>query len=283
MSRSKIKFGIITLGIIIIILVVLYWGSIHFENSWRNEAQESLRQHKMDATELLTEADINYLPEPVKRYLHYTGVVGKPKVVNMRVVMEVQMREKGKEFFPAESVQYNFFREPTRLFFMKGKMFGITVPGYHHYINGKAVMDIRLFGLFSIIKKEGAEMDKTEIVTLFNDMCLMAPATLIDKRIQWQAIDDNTAKAIFTNHNIVVSAVLYFNANGQLVNFISNDRTEVNTMKNYPFSTPVHNYQSLNGYNLFHTGDAVWEYPDGKFVYGKFKLKEIVYNIAEIK
>lgn len=43
-------------------------------------------------------------------------------------------------------------------------------------------------------------MDKTETVTLFNDMCLMAPATLIDRRIQWQEIDRNSVKATFINY-----------------------------------------------------------------------------------
>ena len=88
----------------------------------------------------------------------------------MRIVFEGEMREKGKEYFPFACEQYNFFDELTRLFFMKGKMFGVTVPGYHHYMKGIAVMDIRLFGLFPVVKKSGVAMNKVETVTLFNDM-----------------------------------------------------------------------------------------------------------------
>ncbi len=29
-------------------------------------------------------------------------------------------------------------------------------------------------------------MDRTEAVTLFNDMCLLAPGALVDARIQWE-------------------------------------------------------------------------------------------------
>jgi hypothetical protein len=39
--------------------------------------------------------------------------------------------------------------------------------------------------LLPIVQQSGKIMDKAETVTLFNDMCLMAPATLIDKRIQF--------------------------------------------------------------------------------------------------
>jgi hypothetical protein len=164
---------------------------------------------------------------------------------------------------------------------MKADMYGITVPGYHHYINGNAVMDIRFAGLFTIVKNDGEVMDRAETVTLFNDMCLMAPATLIDKRIRWETIDSHSVKAFFTNHKITVSATLYFNEEGQLINFISHDRTEVNTMNNFPFSTPVRSYKNINGFNLFAEGDAVWEYPDGPFVYGRFKLKDIKYNVSQ--
>ena len=158
-------------------------------------------------------------------------------------------------------------------------MFGVTVPRYYHYRKGIAVMDIRLFGLFPVVKKSGVAMNKVETVTLFNDMCLMAPATLIDKRITWQAINSNSAKATFTNHAITISAFLYFNEQGKLIDFISNDR-DVN---HYPFSTPVSNYKNIKGINIMTYGEAIWHYPDGKFVYGKFNLKEIEYNVSELK
>lgn len=281
-SWKDAKFGAIV-NIIVLVAAILSRGSSRFENSWRKDVKENLLHNHHPAAELITRADLQNLPLPVQRYLQYAGVIGKPKVKNIRVVMDVEMREKGKDFFPATSVQYNFFEEPARLFFMKAKMFGVTVPGYHHYMKGKAVMDIRLSGLFPLVKKEGEVINKTETVTMLNDMCLMAPATLIDRRIKWGAIDSNSAKAIFTNHNITVSAILYFNEQGQLINFLSYDRTEVNTMQNLPFSTPVHGYKNINGYNLFDEGDGVWEYPDGKFVYGKFKLKTIEYNITDFK
>jgi hypothetical protein len=280
MSWKDAKFGTIA-NIVILMAAVFSLGSSLFENGWRKDVNANLRRSNLLATEVLSENDLVHLPQPVQSYLRYVGAVGKPKVKNMYVEMDIQMREKGKDFFKATSKQYNFFDEPSRLFFMKANMFGTTVPGYHRYSNGKAVMDIRFAGLFAIVKKEGAVMDKTETVTLFNDMCLMAPATLIDNRIKWEPMDSNSAKAVFTNHNISISAILYFNEQGQLIDFLSNDRTETNIMKTLPFTTPVHGYTNINGFNLFENGDGVWGYPDGKFVYGQFKLKNIKYNVTQ--
>jgi len=272
------KFGTIA-NIIILVAIILNYGSYRFEKSYQKDVKENLQRTNMLTTDLLIEPDLLPLPEPVQRYLKYSGVVNKPKPKNMRIVFEGQMREKGKDFFPFTCEQYNSFDEPTRLFFMKAKMKGITVPGYHRYANASALMDIRLFGLFSVVKREGKDMDKAETVTLFNDMCLMAPATLIDKRITWQAMDSNSAKATFTNHGITIGAILYFNEKGQLIDFISTDRD----INHYAFSTPVSNYKNINGINIMTYGEAIWHYPDGKFVYGKFNLKEVEYNVSEFK
>lgn len=272
------KFGTIA-NIIILVAAVLSYGSYHFEKSYQKDVKENLQSTNMLKTDLLTETDLQTLPEPVQRYLKYAGVINKPKLKNMRIVFEGQMREKGKDFFPFTCEQYNFFDEPTRLFFMKATIKGFTVPGYHKYSNATALMDIRLFGFFPVVKKSGKDMDQAETVTLFNDMCLMAPATLLDKRIVWQAIDSNSAKATFTNHTITVSAILYFNKQGQLIDFISNDR-DVN---HYAFSTPVSNYKNINGLNIMTYGETIWHYPDEKFVYGKFNLREVEYNVSVLK
>ncbi len=271
------KFGTIA-NIIMLLAVIAGYGFWSFENIFNSDLAVRLETNPKIEKNLLTEKDIEHLPLPVQRYLRYAGVINKEKVNNVRIVFEIEMREKGKEWFKATSVQYNFFDEPTRLFYMKAKMFGMTVPGYHRYVEAKATMDIRLFGLFPIVKQSGEIMNKTETVTLFNDMCLMVPATLIDNRIRWEPIDSLTTKAIFTNRGISISATLYFNEAGQLINFTSDDRTSISYMKQYRFSTPVTDYKNMNGINVPTYGEAIWHYPDGEFVYGKFSLQTIQYN-----
>ena len=272
------KFGTIA-NIIILVAAVLSWGSYHFEKGYQKDVKENLQRTNALKTDLLTEPDLLPLPLPVQRYLKYTCVLNKPKLKNIHIVFEGQMRENGKDFFPFNCEQYNFFDEPTRLFFMKAKMKGFTVPGYHKYSKATALMDLRLFGFFPVVKKAVKEMNQAETVTLFNEMCLMAPATLIDKRITWQATDSNSAKATFTNHGISITAILYFNAQRQLIDFISNDRD----INHYLFSTPVSNYKNINGINIMTYGKATWHHPDGKFVYGKFNCKEIEDNVSVSK
>jgi len=266
-------------NLILLTVLILALGSLRFESSFRQDVDSALERAGGLPVEILTESDLQTLPPPVQRYLRYVGVVGKPKVVSIFAEMTGEMSQREDAPFPLTAEQYNFFNQPTRLFFMKGHMFGLTVPGYHRYQDKSAAMNIRLFGLLPLVKVDGAVMFEADTVTMFNDMCLVAPATLIDQRITWQEVDDLKVEGTFTNQDTTISAMLYFNEEGQLVNFVSNDRWDVNTMKQYPFSTQVSHYRNINGYNLPTYCEIIWHYPEGDFVYGKLHITNIVYNI----
>lgn len=270
------KFGTIA-NVLALAVAISGWASLNFEGQFKTDVSTHLKRTNTLPIAFLTDADIQHLPQPVQKYLRYCDVLNKPKVKNMKVIFDGEMRDKGKDWFSFRSVQYNFFDEPTRLFFMKGKMYGTTVPGYHSYHDATATMQIKLFGLVNVVNIKGEIMNKAETVTLFNDMCLMAPATLIDPRIEWVSIDSLSAKATFTNGVNKITATLYFNEQGQLINFTSDDRSALD-MKQYRFSTPVKAYKSMNGTHVMTYGETIWHYPDGEFVYGKFYLTHIEYN-----
>ncbi|NNE76861.1 MAG: hypothetical protein HKN31_07285, partial [Pricia sp.] len=267
-------------NVIILIAAIIAFTTTNFENSYKRDVLSAIEKTSF-SSDILTEEDIENLPPPVQNYLRYVEVVGKPKVQNVKIVFEGEMRDKGKDWFTFTSEQYNFFDKPIRLFFMKARVHGLPTHGYHSYQNDRARMHIKLLSLFSVIDFDQPELFPTETVTYFNDMCLFAPAALIDDRISWEPLDDLSAKATFLTNNTRISAVLYFNEKGQLVNFVSNNRIAIDEMKTFPFSTPANTYKNLNGYHLPTYGEAVWHYPDGEFVYGKFKVKSVEYNVVD--
>jgi hypothetical protein len=154
----------------------------------------------------------------------------------------------------------------------------------HTYADSGAVMRIKLASFFTVAEAKGEIMNKSETVTMFNDICLFAPAALIDQKIEWFPVDSLTVDAFFENAGIRIKARLYFNAKGELVNFESDDRYESadgKTYVNYRWSTPVKDYRNFGEAKLASYGEAVWHKPEGKFVYAKMRLKEIVCNTRE--
>jgi hypothetical protein len=276
------KYGTLA-NVAILLACLVFMGNFFFERKFQKEVKAALEPTNMNAGDIITGEDLVHLPPAVQRYLQFAGVVGQPKVHNMRVVFEGTMRGRKQDWFSFHSLQYNTFNAPGRYFFMKGKMVGMEVPGYHRYAEGHASMDIRLFGLASLVFKKGPVMDQSETVTLFNDMCLMAPATLIDKRIQWKEIDSVTVEATYPVNDISITARLSFDQAGKLINFESHDRYEVNEMKKLPWLTPCSNYKKMNGVMLATKGEALYQYPDTTFTYGVFNLKSVQYNVQEFK
>lgn len=280
-SWQYAKFGTIA-NVIILLVTIIGLFQIKFKNEYKNEVKIGLAESQKIPKSMLTEAQIAYLPEPVQKYIRYVGCIGKSTVNNFRADFTGKIRDHAKPvWMELTSEQYNFIKSPTRLFYLDATMKGLPVAGFHCLKNGVAYMDIRLLSMFTVEYQSGAVMDTSESVTFFNDMCVMAPATLIDKRIEWLEVQGNKVKASFFNNGITISAWLYFNEKGELVNFTSEDRSALGkngeTVK-LKWSTPLRDYKNMNGYKLASYAETIYSYPDGDFTYATFTIKDIGYN-----
>lgn len=273
--------------IILFVVIGIVWFLIHqakgLERTFKAEVKKELGHVVASGTDILTEEDIRHLPEPVQKYLRYANAVGKEKVRNFRVTFEGEFRTDPKKGWGnMYSEQYNDMTDTTRLFFMEMKMFGLPVACLHKYADAKATMLAKVAGLLTVVDGKGQEMNEGETVTVFNDMCLFAPASLIDRRIEWESIDSLTAKGTFNNKEIKVSALLYFTDKGELINFVSEDRSYSPTGKTYQkmrWSTPVKAYKDYNGVKICSCGEVLWSFPEGQYTYCRINVKEIKYNL----
>jgi Family of unknown function (DUF6544) len=256
------------------------------KNDYRKAVRQELLRTANSRNELLEEKDIAHLPMAVQKYIRYTGFIGKEKVLNFRAVFKGGIRFKpGEAYMPLKSVQYNFIDLPARLFYIVARKKGIPAVGLHLYREASAIFKIKILGLFTVVDASGPKMDQGETVTVFNDMCFMAPGSLIDRRITWSEIDERTVKGVFKVGNISVGAVLYFNPSGELTDFLSHDRFETNGKEyiNNPWRTPVQAYSEIDGYRLPSKAKLIYDRPEGEFCYGEFELADIQYNCREFK
>jgi hypothetical protein len=284
-SWSDAKFG--TIANLLLVLPMLSGLMNSLPSSYVNRFHEDARQRLTTVKQqpLLTEQDIAHLPALVQHYLRFTGSVGKPKVVNFRLTAQGEMKQKiDSEWFGIEAKQYSFFDDPTRLFYISSTMYGIPFDGYHAYIADSATMQITLGHLLEVADARGAVMNKSETVTMFNDMVLLAPATLISPAIVWEEIDSVSVKGTFTNRGNTISATITFDPSGAVKNFVSHDRSysiDGKTSFNYPWSTPVTEYKEFEGRKAILYGVAIWHTPQGNHEYARFRTMELQYNVGQ--
>ncbi|MFC2124407.1 DUF6544 family protein [Bacteroidota bacterium] len=241
--------------------------------------QREIREQfsKMEVSQdIITEEDISHLPDPVQRYFRYTGWIGKEKVYNAMIRWEGLIKMKpDKKFIKLKSSQYNFTSPPARIVHLKN----IIIGGRDKYIDGRGNMLIKLLSRFTVANESGEHMDRSALITYLNDICLLVPGALFDDRISWKAMDTKSAEVIIRDSGYTVSAVLHFNDDGALINFVTHDRYMDNMYEPVKWSTPVSDYKDFNGINIPGKGAAIWHLEEGDFLYVKFNLMDIKYNL----
>lgn len=256
------------------------------KKEYKKAVQQELRRTVNLDPGTLEEKDIAHLPGAVQKYIRFAGFVGKDKILNFRAEFRGGIRFKpGDAYMPLRSVQFNFMDVPARLFYIVARKAGVPAVGLHLYREARAIFRIKVLGLFTVVDASGPKMDQGETVTVLNDMCFIAPGSLIDPGIRWEPLSELSVRAVYTNGDISVSAVLYFDAEGRLIDFLSHDRFETNGKEyvNNPWRTPVEEYSDINGYRLPSKAKLIYIRPEGEFCYGEFELAGIQYNCREYK
>jgi hypothetical protein len=234
---------------------------------------------------VVTDTDLAHLPALVSRYVRLAGVVGQPRVQNYRVRMHGRIRNgPAAAWMPFRSEQHNFVDDGSRLFYMRASMMLMPIRGYHRLAGGTASMRITAAGLFRVADVTGPELARAETVTLFNDMSFLAPSTLLDRTIRWNAVDAFTVRGTFTNGPHTIRAKLVFNAFGVLVDFLSDDRLQTapdgKTLRSVPWSTPFGEYKALGAAWIATHGEAWWHETGGSFAYADARIDDVQYNLS---
>lgn len=237
------------------------------------------------AIRVVTDADLAPLPAPVQRYLRAVGVVGHPRVASLHLRLHGRIRSApDAPWMPIVAEQVNTLVPPARLFYLDARMFGLPVTGLHRYLDGAAAMDVRLLGLVPVAHDEGAAMTHAETVTFCNDLCLFAPAALIEPAFAWTAVSDREAGVRFTLGAQTIDATLTFGADGRLADFVSDDRghaaAEGPSTAGQRWSTPITAYRRFGPFTLIGQGEARWHAPSGTWPYITLDVDDVSYGVA---
>jgi hypothetical protein len=274
---SDARFGTLANIAILVPLAVTLLGIAPWSlaSEFRREAARRPWAPAAAPGDVVTEAELAPLPPPVRQYLRHAGVLGRPHVRGFRARFHGRIRN-GLDapwmHFVAE--QRTVIAPPARLFLIDASRAGIPFQALHAFVGHDARMRVRVAQLVEVVNARGPEMNRSETVTFFNDLCLLAPGALVDVPVRWESLD-----ATYTQGSETISAVLTFDAQGDLTGFASEDRYMSSDGKRHvrhPWSTPVRDFRDYAGGRLARRGEAIWRLPDRDFTYGEFVLESLV-------
>ncbi len=272
---------------LLLLVAVLYGFAARGPLSLRAEYEHHL-EHAWPwcAGPLVTEADLEHLPAPVARYLRRAEVVGRPRVTDFRATWTGRIRGgPDSPWMTFTADQLNTLDTPRRYFWMDARMKGLPVDVLHVFDEKGASMRVRLVSVRSMVNADGAELTHAETVTVFNDMCVLAPAALAFADVTWESADERTAIGHFRLGANTISAELRFNDDGDLADFVSDDRAassaDGRTFTRRRWSTPVQDYAVVGPARVPTRAEARWhDAGSGVWTYAEFELTSLAYNTA---
>ena len=162
---------------------------------------------------------------------------------------------------------------------------GLPVTVLHEFADATATMRAKVLSAVTVVDAAGPEMDHGETVTVFNDLVVFAPGAIVDAPIRWTPIDSSHVEGVFTAADQVVTAVLTFDADDDLVDFTSHDRSRATpdgkSFTPQTWSTPLSAHRELDGRRILSLGQGRWDapQPEGSFDYLELHLDDIAYNV----
>lgn len=176
--------------------------------------------------------------------------------------------------------QYYTAENPGFVWHADMRFWGLPLlKGRDRLYESRGNMYIELLPFITIADASGEEIDQGTFLRYLNEM-MWFPTAYVNDYITWEAIDDRSARASITADRLSVSAVLYFNEMGQMVDFIAERYMSVDSeFRLETWSTPIGEYKNMDGLMVPTKGEGVWKLSSGDFSYVKLQLTEVQHNI----
>jgi hypothetical protein len=275
------KYGLVP-NLVILAIVGVSYGSWHMDRMIQRETNQLFTTMDLSAGSLVAEADIQNLPVPVSRWLKTTGMIGKPKLKNGRVVQKalMKMKPEQKEWYSAEALQYTITEVPSFIWTVDLSMMPLVkIQGRDKFMDGKGEMLIKLNALVSVVDEKGEKINEGTLQRFLGEL-VWFPSLALSPFIQWEALDVHSAKATMTYGGTTGSGVFYFNETGDFVKFIAM-RYKGNgpDAKRYPWIMTVEEYGVFEGIKVPSRMKATWQLEEGDWTWLDLEIKDIRYNL----
>lgn len=278
------KIVVIVIGALILgmTLFIIISGQI-FHHQINQEGTALLEAAIQEESDIITEKDLEGLPEPVQRYLRFAQVVGKRKVSTVRLKQTGSIKmASGQEWTDIKGTQYFSINPPALVWKGEAASGLISITAKDSFTAGKGHMQIKLFSTFTIGDETGPSMDQGAFIRFLSEI-MWFPTAFLSDYITWEAIDEHSARIFAEIEGQKISAVCYFDTQGRLINFKtlryrSTDTGPILT----DWEVTISDYKEFNGIIIPTKGKAIWKLKEGDFEYVRLEITEIEYNTMEI-
>lgn len=279
---SDAKWGMVP-NIILAFVVAGAFSSCSMNRMIAKETDEILG--RANQTErVVAEEDFSHLPDPVSNWLRTTGVLNKPEIqtvwVKQRALMK--MKPEQKEWHNAAAQQYVVTHDPSFIWTVEMDMSPLVkIKGRDKFVDGRGEMLIKMNSLINVVNEKGPQMDEGTLQRFLGEL-VWYPSVAVSPYIEWEEMDDYSARATMKWNGVTGSGIFYFDKE---YNFIKFEALRYMGNKEdapkYPWIITVDDYAVFDGIKVPSRMQATWKLDEGDWTWLKLEIEDLRYNIDE--
>ncbi|MDX9925414.1 MAG: hypothetical protein RBS48_11685, partial [Ignavibacteriaceae bacterium] len=272
------KFGTIANLIILVSLIVgIAFGNFNIQ--FDNERKMILSEGNF-VGKIITNEMISDLPIPIQKWLDYSGIIGKEQIHTVYLKQKGLMKLKPdqKYWLKAEAEQYFNIDNPAFIWRVNTSMVGLPVIGRDLFFHGRGKMQIKLAGLISVVNvTNNLKLNQSTLQRFLSEISWF-PYGALSPYIEWEPIDEYSAKAIMSYGESSGSAIFHFDENGALEKLVALRFKDITDQDPKEWVARVVETETLNNTKIPTKLEISWNTDEGEFTWFKFQIYDLTYN-----
>jgi len=231
----------------------------------------------------VTEDGLAALPQVVAAYLTKAGVneAHKPRFTRLRHGGEFRpapdrpwMRIRGEEYISADP--------PAFLWYGTVSPFpGLSIRARDKYAAGGGAMLVKLNSVYAIADQRGKEMDEASLARWLSELFWL-PGALAGPRVNWNGLDDKSARASIEHMGTSASLDFSFGEDGLPASVSGlRHRSVKDGYKETPWGGRCRMFEDVEGLMLPKQVEAFWEIDGEESPYVRFEVTDIEFDVFE--
>jgi hypothetical protein len=277
--------------VLAVLVVAVTIGILYAMNRWQSDTRKL--HSRMEAVRIAItptsydRRELEGLPVPVQRYFRTVLKEGQPLVTAVSVEHNgtFNMSETGEQWKSFHSKQRVITKRPGFVWEARIQMApGITVYVHDAYVGGEGILTAKLFGLVSLVNLRGTpEVAQGELLRFFAEAAWYPTALLPSQGVQWEAVDDTSAKASLKDGETALTILFRFNESGLIesVRAEARGRTIAGRVIPTPWEGRWSHYEIRDGMLIPLDGEVAWVLPEGPKPYWRGHMHGIKYEFAK--
>lgn len=227
---------------------------------------------------IVTRSDYADTPEPVKRYFDTVLSEGRPYVRRVSMAQRGSMRLGGPDaaWRPMQATQH-YTTEPP------GFVWDATIDVLPYvparvldeYREGEGRLRAKLLSTVPVASAGPSDaMAESELLRYLGEAVWFPTALLPTEGVEWDAIDDRTARATISDGDTTASMVFHFGVDG-LVTHVTAERYRQETGDTALWTGYFRSYVDHDGLTVPTEAEVEWDLPEGPLPYWRAELERL--------